>query len=153
MRNFVNYVCFFSIFSPNWCDAGTWHGQGRQIHLYYTINYMVADGVAKRGVSLQSLRHNGRDGVLKHQPHDYLLNRLIRRRSKTTSKLRVTGLCAGNSPVAGEFPAQRPRNAENVSIWWRHHIVLINYRIDLVFSQHSNLSIKWFTFQKGRVFF
>ena len=26
-----------------------------------------------------------------------------------------------NSPVSGEFPAQRARNAENVSIWWRHH--------------------------------
>ena len=43
------------------------------------------------------------------------------RRSKKTSKLRVTGLCAGNSPVTGEFPAQRASNAENVSIWWRHH--------------------------------
>ena len=31
-----------------------------------------------------------------------------RRRSKKKSKLRVTGLCAGNSPVTGEFPAQRP---------------------------------------------
>ena len=27
---------------------------------------------------------------------------------KQVSKLRVTGLCAGNSPVTGEFPAQRP---------------------------------------------
>ena len=42
-------------------------------------------------------------------------------RSKKTSKLRVTGLCAGNSPVTGEFPAQRASNAENVSIWWHHH--------------------------------
>ena len=47
---------------------------------------------------------------------------LFRRRSKKTSKLRVTGLCAGNSPVAGEFPAQMASNAENVSIWWRHHV-------------------------------
>ena len=38
-----------------------------------------------------------------------------------TSKLRVTGLCARNSPVTGEFPAQRASNAENISIWWRHH--------------------------------
>ena len=30
-------------------------------------------------------------------------------------------LCGGNSPVTGEFPAQRASNAENVSIWWRHH--------------------------------
>ena len=43
------------------------------------------------------------------------------RRSKKTSKLRVIGLCAGNSPVTGEFPAQRANNAENVSIWWRRH--------------------------------
>ena len=43
--------------------------------------------------------HNGRDSVSNHQPHDCLLNRLFRRRSKKTSKLRVTGLCAGNSPV------------------------------------------------------
>ena len=40
---------------------------------------------------------------------------------KKTSKLRVTGLCAGNSPGTGEFPAQMASNAENVCIWWRHH--------------------------------
>ena len=50
-----------------------------------------------------------------------LLNRLFRRRSKKTSKLRVTGLCVGNSPVTGEFPTERASNAENISIWWRHH--------------------------------
>ena len=44
-----------------------------------------------------------------------------KRRSKKTSKLRVTGLCAGNSSVTGEFPAQRASNAENVSIWWLDH--------------------------------
>ena len=64
--------------------------------------------------------HNGRDGVSNHQPHHCLLNRYSRRRSKKTSKLRVTGLCVGNSAVTGEFPAQRTSNAENVSIWWRH---------------------------------
>ena len=32
-----------------------------------------------------------------------------RRRSKKTSKLCVTGLCAGS-------------NVENISIWWRHHV-------------------------------
>ena len=31
------------------------------------------------------------------------------------------GLCEGNSPVSGEFPAQATSNAENSSIWWRHH--------------------------------
>ena len=65
--------------------------------------------------------HDGHDSVSNHQPHDRLFNRLFRRRSKKTSKLRVTGLRAGNSPGTGEFPAQMASYAENVSIWWRHH--------------------------------
>ena len=35
---------------------------------------------------------------------------------RKTSKLRVTGLCVGNSPGTGEFPAQMASNVENVSI-------------------------------------
>ena len=70
-------------------------------------------------------RHNGSDSVSNHQLHDCFLNRLFRRRSKKTSKLHVTGLCAGNSPETGEFPAQMASNAENVSIWWRHHGFLL----------------------------
>ena len=73
---------------------------------------------------LSSLRwhHNGGDSVSNHQPREGLLiRRLIRCRSKKTSKLRVAGLCMGNSPGTGEFPAQMASNAENVSIWWRHH--------------------------------
>ena len=72
--------------------------------------------------SLKTLqwRHSDREAVPNHQPYDCLLNRLFRHRWKETSKLRVTGLCAGNSPVTGEFPAQRASNAESVSIWWRH---------------------------------
>ena len=66
-------------------------------------------------------RHDGRDGVSNHQPHDCLLNRLFRRRSKETPKLCVAGLCVGNSPVTDGFPAQMASNAENVSIGWRHH--------------------------------
>ena len=66
-------------------------------------------------------RHNERNGVSDLQPHDCLFNRLFRRRSKQISKLRVTGLCAGNSPMTGEFPAQKASNAENVAIWWHHH--------------------------------
>ena len=56
--------------------------------------------------------HNGRYGVSIHQPHHCLFNRFYRHRSKKTSKPRVTGLCEGNSPVTGEFPAQRASNAE-----------------------------------------
>ena len=68
-------------------------------------------------------RHNGPDGVSYHQPHNCLLSRIFRRRWKNTSKLRVTGFWAGNSPRTGEFPAQMASNAENVSIWWRLHDV------------------------------
>ena len=73
---------------------------------------------------LCSLRwsHNGCNSVSNHQPHDCLLNRLFKRRSKKTSKLCVTGLCVGNSPGTGEFPAQMASYAENGSIWWRHHV-------------------------------
>ena len=74
----------------------------------------------ERAWALQ-LRHHKGDGVSNHQPHDRLLNRLFRRRSKEISKLCVTGLCGENSQVTGEFPAQRASNAENVSSWWRRH--------------------------------
>ena len=67
-------------------------------------------------------RHNGHDSVSNHQLHDCLLSRLYRRRSKKISKLCVIGLCVGNSPETGKFPAQMASNAENVSIWWRHHV-------------------------------
>ena len=40
---------------------------------------------------------------------------------KEIAKLSVTGICAGNSTATGEFPAQMASNAENVSIWRRHH--------------------------------
>ena len=100
-------------------------------------------------------RHNEPDCVSNHQPHDCLLNRLFRRWSKKTSKLRVTGLCAGNSPGTGEFPAQMVSNAENVSIWWRHHGMLM-FSLSLaywttnqeggyfsVYLSYSNQSIDW----------
>ena len=57
-------------------------------------------------------RHNGRDDISNDQPRDCLFNCLFRRRSKKTSKLRATGLCGGNLPVTGEFPAQIGSTAE-----------------------------------------
>ena len=66
-------------------------------------------------------RYNERDGVSNHQPRNCLLNRLFRGRPKKAFKLRVTGLCEGNSPVNCEFLAQKASSAENVSISWRHH--------------------------------
>ena len=81
-------------------------------------------------VSTTQWCHNKRDGVSNHQPQDCLLNGLFGRRSKKTSKLHVTGLCQGNSPVTGAFPSQRTSNAENVSNWWRHHdLELLHYML------------------------
>ena len=58
-----------------------------------------------------------------------VFNRLFGSRSKKTSKLRVTGLCVGNPPGTGEFPAQMASNAANVSIWWRHHELSFLYAL------------------------
>ena len=74
---------------------------------WWNLPLYMESGCTSRCFALQ-WRHNGRDGVSNHQPHHCLLKRLFRRRSKKTSKLRVTGLCAGNSPVTGEFPTQMP---------------------------------------------
>ena len=98
-------------YSPGWINVE-----------YLIILAKVASlALAIRWLAPLQWRHNERGGVSNHQPHDFLLIRLFSRSSKKTSKLRVTGLCVGNSPVTGEFPAQRASNAENVSIWWRHH--------------------------------
>ena len=78
-------------------------------------------GIWQNSLTTLQWCHHERDGVSDHQPHDCLLSCLFRRRSKKTSKLRVTGLCAGNSPVTDEFPTQKVSNTYNVSIWWRHH--------------------------------
>ena len=72
--------------------------------------------------------HNKRDGVSNHQPH----NRLYRRRSRKTSKLRAS-------------------NAEKVSIWWRHRDVVDyttriqniveRWRVELFGGRHLLLNI------------
>ena len=63
--------------------------------------------------------HDGRDVVSNHQPHACLLSRVLG--SDQRKHQSNNGLCAGNSPVTGEFPAKMASNAENVSIWWRRH--------------------------------
>ena len=60
-----------------------------------------------RYVALQ-WRHNDYDCVSNHQPRGCLLNCLFGRRSKKTSKLRVTGLCVGNSPGPVNSPHKGP---------------------------------------------
>ena len=52
-------------------------------------------------------RHNGHDGVSNHRRLDCLLNRLFRRRSKKTSKLRVTGNPRWPMDSPHKWPATR----------------------------------------------
>ena len=85
-------------------------------------------------------RHNGHD-VSNHQPHDCLLNHLFRHISKKTSKLHITGLYAENSPGTGESPALMASNAENVSIWWRHHVYLMNSCDQFTHIHQSSFSV------------
>ena len=62
-------------------------------------------------------RHSDRNGVSNHQPHDCLLNRLFRHRWKETSKLRVTGLCAGIHRWPVNSPHKGPVTRKKVFIW------------------------------------
>ena len=55
----------------------------------------------------------------------WLTQSLFRRRSKKIPNLHIIGLCEGIHRVAGEFPAQRASNAENVSTWWRQHEISV----------------------------
>ena len=105
------------------------HEDHATLHSWRFCSVRTSVGAAKARLASGRIalrwRHNDHAGVSNHQPHGCLLNRLFRRKSKKTSKLRVTGLCAGNSPGTGEFPAQMASYAENVSIWWRNHGGLI----------------------------
>ena len=69
----------------------------------YTYTYIYA----APGFLTLHWRHNERDSVSNRRRLHCLLNCWFRRESKKTSKLRITGLCIGNSPVTGEFPAQK----------------------------------------------
>ena len=71
------------------------------LRLLYAISCIVGCDSSKVKFTLQ-LRHNERDGVSNHRRLDCLLNRLFICRSKKTSKLRIIGLCEGNSPVTDE---------------------------------------------------
>ena len=45
--------------------------------------------------------------------------------SKKITKAPRHWLCEGCSPVTGGFPSQRASNAENVPVWWRHHVTVL----------------------------
>ena len=80
------------------------------------INMLIIEGRFEIAITAMLLlfrlslqwRHNDHDSVSNHQPHGCLLNRLFRRKSKKTSKLRVTGLCVGKSPGPVNYPHKGP---------------------------------------------
>ena len=130
-------------------NNGTWTCLGSQYHVTNYKIYLILNTEKKAKTQERthirpwtqnrhpiscplSWRHNGLDSVSNHQPHECLLNRSFRRRSKKTSNLRVTGLCSGNSPETGESPAQMASNVENISIWWPrqryNHVITASYR-------------------------
>ena len=88
------------------------------ISWYYSQSKILLRSCNKRNTGNRLLplqwRHNECDGISNHQPNACLLNRLLRHRSKKTSKFYVTSLSEGNSAMTGEFPAYRASNAENV---------------------------------------
>ena len=130
-------LCFvYIVLEADFCDSFThilrgWFPALRQSH-----------GFQVRVLKPLQWRHNERDGVSNHQPRECLLKRLFRRGSKITSKLRVTGICQGNSPVTSEFPAQMATNAKKNSIWWRHHAT----------TQHSNAQTMCLNLDAGNYF-
>ena len=89
-------------------SARNYHWYIAQLNIHWELNasnvwishcqLLWDSGTVSGPVKSVQWRHNDHDGVSNHQPHVCLLNRLFRRRSKKTSKLHVTGLCAGNAP-------------------------------------------------------
>ena len=73
-------------------------------------------------------RHNERHGISYHGRLDWLLNHLLRCISKKTSKLWVIGLKLWAEFTCNRWiPHWKDRNAENISIWWRHHAIYISW--------------------------
>ena len=112
---------------------------------YHTLAYlsvalpMTNKQVKPWGRSLQ-WHHNGRNSVSNHQPHDWFLNRLFRRRSKETSKLRV------NWPLWGDFTGDPwiPRTNGQLrgkcfhlmtSPWWPMDILIQSNVKTIVYNQ------------------
>ena len=85
--------------------------------------------------------HNERDGVWNHQPHDVY--------SGVYSGTDQRNIKASRHwPLWGEFtcdrgsPRTRASNAENVSIWWRHHAIKYHMAFFLFCCSYITI-LKW----------
>ena len=158
-ENYFNWQEVFSLLLPNWCKRFEVKYLIIMIKVSRTwVGWVCEWKIATAAASIQPIinycvcfslrwRQNGRDSVSNHQPYDCLLNRLFRRRWKKISKLRITGLCAGNSPGTCEFPAQMASNAENVSIWWRHHVGILYVSVNGVINGFYSAPIHYISYR------
>ena len=110
-----------AFFSPDWDRArNIWV---KRTVLYQRLRKIIAN---ERSQYSWQWRHNERDGVSNHQPHDYLLNRLFMRRSKKTSKLRVTGICEG----LPRWPVKSPHKGPVTRKMFLFHHAVVSYLAD-----------------------
>ena len=117
------------------------------IYIYQLISILDEAKISRCEAIMITLplqwRHE-REGVSNHGRLDCLLNRLSgadERNHQSSASLAFVG---GNSPVTGEFPAQRASDAEKVSIWWRYHRCEISIKI-----QDACENTKWWSFCLG----
>ena len=61
-----------------------------------------------------------------HRQLNRLFNSLFRVIRKKHESPALLAICKGNSPITGVFPSQRARNAESVSMSWRHNGLLFS---------------------------
>ena len=93
-------VGFPPFFKPQWQSLCTALTTGKCLSLG------LCKGTVKESTLMSQMHHTSL------QLHHNLFNCWFRWRSKKTSKLHVTGIWAGNSPVTSEFPTQKASNAE-----------------------------------------
>ena len=106
-----------------------------EIQIHYKSTLVQVMAWRQTDASLQ-WRHNECDGVSNHWRLICLLNRLFRRRSKKTSKVRVTGLCEGNPPVTEEInrsPVDSPHKGPVTGKMFPFDVVIMTYRNPVCF--------------------
>ena len=92
-------ICFHGTGTVVWCPSTSRVTFCRVVSHYCDVKMGTMASQLSSVTTVSSIVHSGAD----------------------QRKLRVNGLCVGNSTGTGEFPAQMAKNAKNISIWLRHH--------------------------------
>ena len=104
-------------------DGTLWGCKGQEESEYTAITYTHSE--SKMSYNITTMTSQWARWRLKSPASRLFTQPFIRAQIKVNIKApRHWPLC-GNSPGTGEFPAQMASNAENVSIWWRHHVMII----------------------------